>query len=53
MQDLESQEPADGPIVSDFPVALNVSLESGDVLSSFQGYCHVVGCDRDDRVFVG
>ena len=43
----------DGPIVSDFPVALNVSLESGDVLSSFRGYRHVVGCDCNDCVFVG
>ena len=53
MRDLESQEPADGPIVGDFPVALNVGFEPGDVLSSFRGYRHVVRCDRDDRVFVG
>ena len=52
MRDLESQEPVDGPIVGDLPVALNVSLESGDVLSSFRGYRHVVHCDRDDRVFI-
>ena len=33
MQDLELQEPADGDIVGDLPIALNVSLEPGDVLS--------------------
>ena len=53
MRDLESQEPADGPVVGDLPVVLNVGLESGDVLSSFQGYCHVVHCNRNDCVFVG
>ena len=51
-RDLESQEPADGPIVGDFPVVLNVGLESGDVLSLFRGYRHVISCDRDDHVFI-
>ena len=35
MQDLELQEPADGVIVGDLPIASNVSLEPGDVLSLF------------------
>ena len=52
-RDLESQEPADGPVVGDLPVVLDVGFESGDVLSSFWGYCHVVRCNCDDRVFVG
>ena len=52
-RDLESQEPVDGAVVSDLPVALDVGLESGDVLSSFQGYRHVVHCDCDDCMLVG
>ena len=50
MQDLELQEPADGDIVGDLPIALNVSLEPGDVLSLFWGYCHVICCDHNDCV---
>ena len=32
---------------------MNVSFESGDVLSLFQGYRHVIRCDCNDHLFIG